>query len=116
MNARGYADEHWRDVFAIMPGDRVRDGAGKWWGVRSVAHEWIGTPDAPRLIRLVLTGEGGQPWPMVIRIDPAGAVPQVPMVEGPGWDLSAVRSDGPEAMGWAAGMVADVLGGAEAGG
>lgn len=99
----------YRDVFSIMPGDRLRDGAGQWWTVRSAVASETSCAIDPTFLRLELEREG-KVWTMVVRIDPGGKVPQVPMIEGPGWDLGSVRSDSPEAMLWGMTLVRNVLG------
>lgn len=119
----GFALGWERDWAAVMPGDRITDGAGRSWAVEHAEVErvtdgaeggdvlWLGLragagpwgPSAERTMRVPLQRADGGPLP-------AGAG-RVHLVEGPGWDLGAVRSTGPEAMAWAEGLIGGVLGG-----
>lgn len=113
-----------RDWHAVMPGDRVTDGLGRSWLVEHAEVErdaqggsggggmlWLGLragagpwgPVAERVMRVPLQRADGGPLPV--------GAGRVHLSEGPGWDLGAVRSTGPEAMAWAAELVGSVLGG-----
>jgi hypothetical protein len=90
-----------RSFAAVMLGDLVRDGDDRPWQVvglgaaGSMTVQWV---------------PGGCPTGAPITLTGLLAGTEVQLSEGPGWGEPAT---GEPAMAWAAGMVAEVLGGQE---
>jgi hypothetical protein len=99
------AETYPREWAGVMPGDVVRSTDGLPWVVRRAEPERVGQRVS---IWAELDG-GGVRGTRVVQL-PAGSV-LVEMAEGPGWGMAGC---GEEAMQWAAGLVADVLGAVEA--
>jgi hypothetical protein len=90
-----------RSFAAVMLGDLIRDGNGWTWQV-------VGLGIAGSMT--VVWVPGGCPTGTPITLTGLLAGTEVQLNEGPGWGEPAT---GEPAMAWAAGMVAEVLGGKE---
>jgi hypothetical protein len=96
-----------REWSAAMVGDVVRDGGGRAWTVTRLAGAaaggvWVELDGAPHSLDARGVPARGL---LTLHVPSAGVL--VEMDEGPGWGAAGATD---EAMAWASGLVADVLG------
>jgi lysozyme family protein len=97
---------HLREWTAVMVGDVVRDGTGAPWRVVRIAHRPGVRPGDGAVMCWVELWGGVPASARTMRVPDARA--RVEMSEGPGYGIHASGSD---ALAWAAGTIADTMGG-----